>query len=66
MRAGVKDERITLVCGIGLHRKNPMEEFAAVAVPRPDPHDRPGDRAMRMLVVPEVSRPAVQVRSEEA
>ncbi len=28
-RAGVKDERITLVCGIGLHRKNTMEEFAA-------------------------------------
>ncbi len=28
-RAGVADERITLVCGIGLHRKNTMEEFAA-------------------------------------
>jgi lactate racemase len=28
-RAGVADERITLVCGIGLHRKNTMEEFAS-------------------------------------
>jgi lactate racemase len=28
-RAGVRDERITLVCGIGLHRKNTMEEFAS-------------------------------------
>ena len=27
-RAGVKDENIKLVCGIGLHRKNTMEEFA--------------------------------------
>ena len=27
-RAGVRDDRITLVCGIGLHRKNTMEEFA--------------------------------------
>ncbi|CAN5700725.1 lactate racemase domain-containing protein [soil metagenome] len=27
-RAGVRDERIRLVCGIGLHRKNTMEEFA--------------------------------------
>ncbi len=29
-RAGVKDERITLVCGIGLHRKNTMEEMSAL------------------------------------
>jgi lactate racemase len=29
----VKDERITLVCGIGLHRKNTMEEFAAYLGP---------------------------------
>ena len=29
-RAGVKDERITLVCGIGLHRKNTMEEISAL------------------------------------
>lgn len=27
-RAGVKDENIKLVCGIGLHRKNTREEFA--------------------------------------
>ena len=27
-RAGVKDQNIKLVCGIGLHRKNTMEEFA--------------------------------------
>jgi lactate racemase len=32
-RAGVSDERITLVCGIGLHRKNTMEEFAAYLGP---------------------------------
>lgn len=32
-RAGVKDERITLVCGIGLHRKNTLEEFAAYLGP---------------------------------
>ena len=29
-RAGVKDESITLVCGIGLHRKNTMEECTAL------------------------------------
>jgi hypothetical protein len=28
-RAGVKDENVTLVCGMGLHRKNTREEFAA-------------------------------------
>lgn len=28
-KAGVKDKNIKLVCGIGLHRKNTMEEFAA-------------------------------------
>lgn len=28
-RAGVKPENITLVCGIGLHRKNTMEEIAS-------------------------------------
>lgn len=27
-RAGVKDENIKLICGIGLHRKNTQEEFA--------------------------------------
>ncbi len=27
-RAGVKDENIRLVCGIGLHRKNTFEDFA--------------------------------------
>jgi lactate racemase len=27
-RAGVRDEHVTLVCGIGLHRKNTLEEFA--------------------------------------
>lgn len=27
-RAGVRDENVTLVCGIGLHRKNTVEEFA--------------------------------------
>lgn len=27
-RAGVKDENVTLVCGIGLHRMNTHEEFA--------------------------------------
>jgi len=29
VRAGVKDENVTLVCGMGLHRKNTREEFAA-------------------------------------
>lgn len=28
-KAGVKDKNIKFVCGIGLHRKNTMEEFAA-------------------------------------
>ena len=27
-RAGVRDENVTLVCGMGLHRKNTPEEFA--------------------------------------
>jgi lactate racemase len=28
-RAGVRTERVTLVCGVGLHRKNTVEEFAS-------------------------------------